>query len=407
MAKQAVSTLAGAAVETTAFSILAALSISHMLNDTMQSLMPALYPMLKGELQLSFGQVGLIQLAFQLTASLLQPIVGTVTDKRPMPYSLAAGMGFTLIGLVLLSQASSFPAVLVAAATVGLGSSVFHPEASRMARIASGGRHGFAQSLFQVGGNAGSALGPLLAAYIVTPYGQHSVAWFSVIAMLGMIILGSVGRWYVQTRAARSRRAKSPATRIDLTRREVGIAMTVLIALMFSKFFYLASMGTYYTFYLIHEFDVSVQMAQIYLFVFLGSTAVGTFFGGPIGDRFGRKWVIWGSIVGVLPFTLILPHVGLAMTVALSIPIGLVLSSAFSAIVVYAQELVPGRVGLISGMFFGFAFGMGGLGAAVLGELADHTSVRFVFDLCAFLPAIGFLTALLPNLERPRVATGV
>jgi FSR family fosmidomycin resistance protein-like MFS transporter len=401
MQKQVAATLPAGAAEATTFVILGALSVSHMLNDTMQSLLPALYPMLKGELSLSFGEVGLITLAFQLTASLLQPVVGIVTDRKPMPYSLAVGMGFTLIGLLLLSVAASFPMVLVAAATIGLGSSIFHPEASRMARYASGGQHGLAQSLFQVGGNAGSALGPLLAAFIVMPEGQRSVAWFSLIALLAMLILGNVGRWYVRHMAARGAKARrASVVSHGLSKSRVGWSLAILIALMFSKFFYLASINTYFTFYLIHKFGVTVQTAQLDLFVFLAATAVGTFFGGPLGDRIGRKYVIWGSILGVLPFTLALPYVGLWGTVALAIPIGLILSSAFSAIVVYAQELVPGKIGTISGLFFGFAFGMGGLGAAALGDLADLTSIDTVYRVCAFLPAIGLLTALLPDVER-------
>ncbi len=394
-----------AAAEGAVLIVLLGLSVSHMLNDTMQSLLPALYPMLKGGLGLTYGEIGLITLAFQLTASLLQPLVGIVTDKKPMPYSLAAGMGFTLLGLLLLSQAGSFTAVLVAAATIGMGSSIFHPEASRMARYASGGRHGLAQSLFQVGGNAGSALGPLLAAFIVVPGGQGSVAYFSVIALAGMLILGSVGRWYVQrqaTRGAKARRAAVPMH--TLSRARVIVSISILIALMFSKFFYLASISSYFTFYLIHHFGVDVQSAQLDLFVFLAATAVGTFFGGPLGDKFGRKYIIWASILGVLPFTLVLPYAGLTWTVILAVPIGLILSSAFSIIVVYAQELVPGKVGTISGLFFGLAFGMGGLGAAVLGELADLTSIETVYQVCAFLPAIGLLTAFLPNIERPRPA---
>jgi FSR family fosmidomycin resistance protein-like MFS transporter len=393
-----------AAAEGAVIIVLLGLSVSHMLNDTMQSLLPALYPMLKDRLALSYGQIGLITLAFQLTASLLQPLVGIVTDKKPMPYSLAVGMAFTLVGLLLLSQAGSFAAVLVAAATIGMGSSIFHPEASRMARYASGGRHGLAQSLFQVGGNAGSALGPLLAAFIVVPGGQGSVAYFTVIALAGMAILGSVGRWYVQRQATRpkSRRAAQPMHNLSQTR--VIVSIGILIALMFSKFFYLASISSYFTFYLIHHFGVPVQSAQLDLFVFLAATAVGTFFGGPLGDKFGRKYIIWASILGVLPFTLVLPYAGLTWTVILAVPIGLILSSAFSIIVVYAQELVPGKVGTISGLFFGLAFGMGGLGAAVLGELADLPSIETVYRVCAFLPAIGLLTAFLPNIERPRAA---
>jgi FSR family fosmidomycin resistance protein-like MFS transporter len=397
--------LVAGSAEGAAFTILLALSFSHLLNDSMQSLLPAMYAMLQSNLHLDYGEVGLITLCFQLTASLLQPVVGIVTDRKPMPYSLAAGMGFTLVGLVLLSMAGSLPAVLVAAATVGLGSAVFHPEASRMARYASGGRHGLAQSLFQVGGNTGSALGPLLAAFVVLPGGQRSVAWFSVLAMLGMIILGSIGRWYVQHRAARAgARRPAAAVRGDLGRGVVARALAILIALIFSKFFYTASITTYFIFYLMHHFGVRQESAQLSLFVFLAASAVGTFFGGPLGDRIGRKYVIWISILGVLPFTLVLPYVGLVGTLVLVVPIGLIISSAFSAIVVYAQELVPGKVGMISGMFFGFAFGMGGLGAALLGQLADHTSIETVYRVCAFLPAIGLLTVFLPNLDRPRLA---
>ena len=391
----------GISTEGAAFLIVGALSLSHLLNDTMQSLMPALYPMLKQNLGLSFGEVGLITLSFQLTASLLQPVVGIVTDRRPMPYSLALGMGFTLLGLLLLSVAPSLPVVVAAAAMIGMGSAVFHPEASRMARYASGGRHGLAQSVFQVGGNAGSAMGPLLAAFVVLPHGQRSVAWFSSVAMLAMLILGSVGRWYVRRQTLgglRGRRAVAVPN--GLSRRRVGVSIAILVALVFSKFFYLASINTYLIFYLMRHFHVGVESAQIDLFVFLAAAAVGTFFGGPIGDRIGRKYVIWGSIVGVLPFTLVLPHVGLVATVALTVPIGLILASAMPAIVVYAQELMPGKVGMVSGLFFGFAFGLGGLGAAALGWLADRTSIETVYEVCAWLPAIGLLTAFLPNLER-------
>ena len=386
--------------EGAAFAILGALSVSHMLNDTMQSLMPALYPMLKQNLGLSFGEVGLITLCFQLTASLLQPVVGIVTDRRPMPYSLAVGMGFTLCGLLVLSVAPSLPVLLAAAAMVGLGSAVFHPEASRMARYASGGRHGLAQSLFQVGGNSGAALGPLLAAFVVLPGGQRSVAWFSLVALLGMIILANVGRWFVRHQAARRTRPRAAAMPTNLPRRRVALSIAILIALIFSKFFYMASIGTYFTFYLMHRFGVSIQSAQLDLFIFLAAAAAGTFIGGPLGDRIGRKYVIWMSIAGVLPFTLTLPYVGLTATLILVVPIGLILSSAFSAILVYAQELLPGKVGMVSGLFFGFAFSMGGLGAAALGQLADLTSIVTVYRVCAFLPAIGLLTAFLPNMER-------
>ena len=386
--------------EGAAFAILGALAVSHMLNDTMQSLMPALYPMLKQNLGLDFGEVGLITLCFQITASLLQPVVGIVTDRKPMPYSLAAGMGFTLCGLLLLSIASSLPMLLLAAATIGMGSAVFHPEASRMARFASGGRHGLAQSVFQVGGNAGSALGPLLAAFVVLPGGQRSVAWFSLAALTGMAILSGVGRWFVRRQAGRKTRARTAVVTNGLSRRRVRQSLAILIALIFSKFFYMASINTYFTFYLMHHFGVSMQAAQVDLFIFLASAAVGTFFGGPLGDRIGRKYVIWMSIAGVLPFTMVLPYVGLTATLILVVPIGLILSSAFSAIIVYAQELMPGKVGMVSGLFFGFAFGMGGLGAAALGQLADMTSIDTVYRVCAFLPAIGLLTAFLPNLER-------
>ena len=384
-----------------AFPILVSLSASHMMNDTMQSVIQALYPMFQQSYRLSYGQIGLITLAFQLTASILQPMVGLYTDRRPLPYSLTAGMGSTLIGLVLLSRADSFLSILGAAALVGIGSSVFHPESSRVARMASGGRFGFAQALFQVGGNTGSSLGPLLAAFVVVPLGQHSVGYIALIALVGMAVLFNVGRWYSGNlhllRPKATRLAEGVAA---LSRRKVLSALAILMALMFSKFVYLASLGTYFTFYLIHKFGVSVQAAQIDLFVFLASGAVGTFLGGPIGDRIGRKHLIWGSILGVLPFTLALPFVGYVWTMILVVPIGLILSSAFSAIVVFAQDLVPGKIGLISGMFFGLAFGLGGLGAAGLGMLADAQGIDFVYRVCAFLPAIGLLTAFLPDMQR-------
>ena len=389
------------AEENTLFAILVALSFSHLLNDMIQSLIPAIYPILKESFRLSFSQIGLITLTFQLTASLLQPVVGLYTDRYPKPYSLAIGMGFTLVGLLLLSVAASFPTILVAAGLVGIGSSVFHPESSRMARAASGGRHGLAQSLFQVGGNAGSAIGPLLAAFIVVPRGQASIAWFSIAAIVAIAVLFHVGRWYrghLSSRPARSG-AGAGDGRPALSRGRVAFSIGILMCLVFSKYIYLVSLSSYYTFYLIDKFAVSVQAAQVYLFVFLGAVAVGTVVGGPIGDRFGYKFVIWGSILGVLPFTLILPHANLFWTGILTVPIGLILASAFSAIMVYAQELLPGRVGLVAGLFFGFAFGIGGLGAAALGRLADLTSIAFVYRVCSFLPLIGLLTALLPNLE--------
>jgi FSR family fosmidomycin resistance protein-like MFS transporter len=387
----------------TFFAILAALSVSHLLNDMLQSLIPAIYPILKSSFQLSFTQVGLITLTFQATASLLQPLVGVYTDRHPRPYSLALGMGSTLAGLVLLSMAGHFATILAAAALVGVGSAVFHPESSRVARIASGGRHGLAQSLFQVGGNAGSAIGPLLAAFIVVPGGQASVAWFSLAALVAILVLSGVGRWYRNHLAARpAKSARAPHdNRTTLSRARVGCAVAILLCLIFSKYFYLASLSSYYTFYLIHKFNVSVQQAQVYLFLFLGAVAAGTVAGGPVGDRLGFKVVIWGSILGVLPFTLLLPYANLVWTGVLSVPIGLILASTFPAIVVYAQELMPHRVGMVAGLFFGFAFGMAGLGAAVLGKLADLTSIDFVYRVCSFLPLIGLLTAFLPNLHRP------
>ena len=387
-------------IQRAAVAVLAAISFCHLLNDMLQSLLPALYPILKSQLALDFGQIGLITLTYQVIASLLQPLIGHYTDRRPQPFSLAIGMGFTLGGMVLLSVAASFAMLLVAAALVGVGSAVFHPESSRVARMASGGRHGTAQSLFQVGGNAGASLGPLLAAFIVVPRGQSSIAWFALFALLGIVVLFNVGRWYrhqhrsapVSVRA-RTERAAS------LTPTHVRGALAILMVLMFSKYVYLASISNYYTFFLIHKFGVSVQQAQLHLFAFLGAVAAGTIIGGPIGDRIGRKYVIWGSILGVLPFTLALPYTNLVWTGVLSVIIGLILASAFSAILVYAQDLVPGRVGLISGLFFGFAFGMAGLGAAVLGALADKTSLDFVYRVCSVLPALGLLAAFLPNLE--------
>jgi FSR family fosmidomycin resistance protein-like MFS transporter len=367
----------------------------------MQSIVPAVYPILKTSYHLDFSQIGMITASLQITASLLQPLVGIYTDAHPKPYSLAIGMGFTLTGLLLLSSAPSFLAILAAVALVGVGSAVFHPESSRIARLASGGQHGLAQSLFQVGGNAGSSTGPLLAAFIVLPKGQHTIAWFSVAALIAILILTQVGTWYKNHHPPTAKR-EVPERHSTLSRQKVALAMSVLIALIFSKYIYLASLTSYYTFYLITKFHVSVQSAQIHLFLFLGAVAAGTFAGGPIGDRIGRKYVIWCSILGVLPFTLILPFANLFWTAILTVIIGLVLASAFSAILVYAQELIPGRVGAISGLFFGLAFGVAGIGAALLGRLADATSITFVYQLCAFLPAIGLLTAFLPNLESPR-----
>jgi FSR family fosmidomycin resistance protein-like MFS transporter len=388
--------------EKTALAVLLSVSFSHMLNDMMQSLLPSIYPILKAEYTLSFVQIGIITLTFQITASLLQPVVGYVTDKKPQPYALPVGMACTLVGLLLLAFASSYPVLLAAAAMVGMGSSVFHPESSRVARLASGGRHGLAQSLFQVGGNVGSAAGPLMAAFIILPHGQTSLAWFSGAALIAMAVLYGVASWYQAHRKARASRPRAEYVPPKLTKRQVTVALLVLLALIFSKFFYTESLRSYYTFYLIDRFHVSVQTSQIFLFVFLGAFAAGTLAGGPIGDMIGRKRVIWFSILGPLPFTLLLPHVDLFWTVILTVVIGVILSSAFSAILVYAQELVPGRVGMIAGLFFGLAFGMGGIGAAVLGDLADRTSVEFVYSVCAWLPAIGLLTVLLPNLETAR-----
>lgn len=384
----------------TDYTILGAISFSHLLNDMIQSLILAIYPILKSGFHLSFGQVGLITLTYQVTASLLQPLVGMVTDRRPMPYSLPIGMGFTLCGLLLLATAPTYSMLLLAAGLVGTGSSVFHPESSRVARLASGGQHGLAQSLFQVGGNTGSSLGPLLAAWIIVPHGRGSVAWFSLAALLAMVVLLQVGRWYRLHHVSRSKAVRHIAGE-SLGRGKVALCLLILGLLIFSKYFYLASISSYFTFYLIHTFHVSVQSAQIYLFVFLFAVAVGSLIGGPVGDRIGRKWVIWISILGVAPFTLALPHVNLFWTGVLSVVIGLILSSAFSAILVYAQELIPGRVGMISGLFFGFAFGMGGIGAAVLGRVADAQGIDYVYSLCAYLPLIGVLGMFLPDLERP------
>jgi FSR family fosmidomycin resistance protein-like MFS transporter len=388
----------GVVAQGTALGILAAISVCHGLNDLMQSVLPATYPILKDAYHLSFGQIGLITFANQVTASLLQPVVGTFTDRQPKPYSLSTGMAFTLVGLLLLSVAPTFLAILAAVALVGIGSSIFHPESSRVARLASGGRHGFAQSLFQVGGNFGTSMGPLLAAYIVVPFGQRSIAAFSIVALVAMTILFKVGTWYREHIVATAKSAAA-AVRAEMPGRRVKIALTILMLLVFSKNVYLASLTSFYTFYLIHKFSLSVQSAQLHLFVLLGAAAAGTFIGGPVGDRIGRKYVIWASILGVLPFTLALPYANLLWTEILTVLIGLVLASAFSAIVVFAQELVPGRVGAISGMFFGFAFGAGGVGAAMLGHLADATSIDMVYKVCSFLPAIGLLTWFLPNIE--------
>jgi FSR family fosmidomycin resistance protein-like MFS transporter len=369
----------------------------------MQSLLPAIYPILKGGFDLSFGQIGLLTLTYQITASLLQPIIGLSTDRRPQPYSLPVGMSFTLLGLVVLALAPSYGLLLAGAALLGIGSSVFHPEASRIARLASGGKHGLAQSVFQVGGNFGASLGPLLAAFFILPHGRGSLAWFALAALAGIIVLTVVGHWYRANGHAQRLARTKPVAHPHLSSRRVRSAVGILLALVSSKYLYLASITSYYIFYLMHRFHLPVRTAQIDLFIFLGASAIGTFAGGPIGDRFGRKTVLWISIVGVIPFTLALPYCGLAATVVLGAIIGLVISSAFSAIVVFAQELMPGRVGMVSGLFFGFAFGMGGIGAAVLGVLADWTSIETVYHVVSFLPLIGLLTAFLPNLERQAV----
>ncbi len=399
----AVAMPAPASETNTTLAILVSLSFCHLLNDMNQSLVPAIYPILKQSYNLDFGQIGLITLAFQLTASMLQPVVGMATDKRPTPFSLPVAMGISLAGLLLLSVAHSYHIILIAAAMVGMGSSVFHPESSRVARMASGGRYGFAQSLFQLGGSSGSAIGPLLAAFVVVPHGQSSIAYFSAAALLAIIVLTNVSLWYARHPAMAARRGRRVPVAIPaspLPRGKVIGAIAVILVLLFSKNVYTASLSSYYTFYLIQKFQLSVQNAQYMLFAFLGAVAVGTFAGGPIGDRFGRKPVIWFSILGAFPFALMLPYADLMWTGILSVVIGLILASAFSAIIVYAQELLPGRIGLVAGMMFGFSFGLGGLGAAALGRIADVTGIETVYRVCSFLPLIGLLTALLPNIEQ-------
>jgi len=384
--------------ETTRFPVLSAISFSHFLNDMMQSLMLAIYPLFKSEFHLSFAQIGLITLAFQFTASLLQPLVGLYTDRHPRPFSLAFGMGCTFAGMVTLSLAASFPVLLLAAALVGTGSAVFHPESSRVARMASGGRHGLAQSIFQVGGNAGAAAGPLLAAWVVLPHGQRSLVWFSLFALLAIIVLTGVGRWYRhQHRLPKHQRATAAN---PLPRALVARTLAILLALIFSKFFYMASINSYLIFYLLHQFDISTRLAQYHLFFFLFAVAGGTLLGGPLGDHIGRKRVIWASILGIAPFTLALPYVGLDASAVLTVIIGFMLASAFPAIVVYAQELIPGKIGTISGLFFGLAFGLAGIGAAVLGRLADLWGIVAVYKICAFLPLIGLLAVFLPDLKK-------
>lgn len=383
----------------TRFGILCAISSSHLLNDMVQSLIVAIYPLLQSEFSLTFTQVGLITLTYQLMASILQPVIGYYTDKYPQPYSLPIGMGFTLVGLIILSHASSFPIILIAVSLVGIGSSVFHPESSQVARMASGGRHGMAQSFFQVGGNFGSSLGPLLAAICIAPYGKGNLIWFSSAVLLAIIILLQVSKWYQSQQLIRSKKPIVESA-VQLPKKVVFSSIIVLLILIFSKNFYTASISNYYIFYLMDKFNLSVETAQVYLFIFLFSVAAGTMIGGPIGDRIGRKYVIWGSILGTAPFALILPYTPLAWIGVLTVIIGLILSSAFSAIIVFAQELIPGKVGMISGLFFGFAFGMGGLGAAVLGVVADKTSIETVYNICSFLPLLGIVAIFLPNLNK-------
>lgn len=391
-----------AVAEKTVYSILFTISLSHLLNDMLQSVIPSIYPLIKTNFHLTFSDIGLVTLTYQLTASLLQPFVGLYTDKKPKPFSLAVGMGFTLMGLISLALASNFGLILLSVSLIGVGSSIFHPESSRVAYLASGGKRGLAQSIFQLGGNAGSALGPLLAAIIVIPFGQGSIMWFSLAALLAIIILFNIGKWYKKAMVAKVKVTKPVSDQPLLSKSRVVISLSILLVLIFSKYFYLASMTSYFTFYLIDKFHLSVQNSQLHLFIFLASVAAGTMAGGPLGDRFGRKYIIWISILGVAPFTLLLPYANLMWTTILSIGIGFILSSAFAAILVYAQELMPGKVGMISGLFFGFAFGMGGLGSAILGKLADSTSINYVFHVCAFLPLIGVLTGFLPNLESKK-----
>jgi FSR family fosmidomycin resistance protein-like MFS transporter len=388
------------ASEQTTFKVIGAISVAHFLNDMMQSLILAIYPLLKGQFSLSFVQIGYITLVYQMSASIFQPVVGAYTDKHPKPYSLAVGMGFTFCGLLLLSIAPNYLTVLAAAVMVGIGSSIFHPESSRVARLAAGGRPGLSQSIFQVGGNSGSAIGPLLAAALIIPYGQKNVAWFSLAALVGIGVLVWIGGWYKREQAKGAFKKKPRHAADALPRGKVVLAIGVLLMLIFSKYFYMASFTSYYTFYLIEKFGLSVQASQMHLFVFLVAMAGGTLLGGPIGDRIGRKRVIWGSILGVAPFALALPHVGLEATTVLSFIIGFILASAFSAILVFAQELIPGKVGMVSGLFFGFAFGMGGVGAAVLGQVADAHGIETVYQLCAYLPLLGLLTVFLPDVGR-------
>jgi FSR family fosmidomycin resistance protein-like MFS transporter len=390
------------AAPTAAFGIVLALSFSHLLNDMIQSLLPAIYPIIKAAYHLDFGQIGMLTLAFQFTASLLQPVVGVITDRRPQPFSLVAGMGSTLVGLLILAWAQSYAMLLIGAAMIGTGSSIFHPESTRMARLASGGRHGFAQALFQVGGQAGQAIGPLLAAFIIVPRGQQSLTWFSLVALLAMIVLFLVGGWYARQSPAPVKRKSTGNSSSQRDQRTVTLAVTVLVMLMFSKSAYTSSLTSYYTFFLIDKFHITVQTSQILLFVFLLSQALGALLGGHLGDRFGRREIIWFSILGAMPFTLVLPFANLFWTVVLTVIIGMIMASAFPAILVYALELMPGKVGMIAGLFYGVSFGLGALSAALLGEIADWTSIETVYRLCAFLPLLGLLTWFLPKIEKKR-----
>ncbi|RYY55881.1 MAG: MFS transporter [Chitinophagaceae bacterium] len=391
------------AAAATVYPILLAISFSHLLNDTIQSLIPSIYPMVKENYQLNFAQIGIITLTFQLAASLLQPLIGLYTDKKPQPFSLATGMAISMSGLVVLAFAHHYYIVLVAVALIGIGSSVFHPEASKVAYMASGGKRGLAQSIFQVGGNAGSAIGPLLAALVIVPHGQQYILWFCLLALLAIFVLYTIGKWYTVNMHLIRPKKVAAALENKLSSKRITFAVIILLVLIFSKYFYLASMSSYFTFFLIDKFNLSIQQAQMHLFIFLGAVAAGTLLGGPLGDRFGRKYIIWFSILGAAPFTLLLPHASLLVVTLLSVVIGFILASAFSAILVYAQELLPGKIGTVSGLFFGFAFGMGGLGSALLGILADHTSVQYMFSVCAYLPLIGLITGFLPNLHtRPK-----
>lgn len=390
-------------IQPTVFPILFAISFSHLLNDTIQSIIPSIYPQLKESFSLNFVQVGLITLTFQMAASLLQPLVGMYTDKKPQPFSLAIGMTFTLTGLVMLAYVTSFSGVLISVGLIGVGSSVFHPEASKVAYMAAGPRRGLAQSIFQVGGNAGSAIGPLLAAFIILPLGRHSISWFSIIALLAIFVLWRVGIWYSASYLQINRRTKRAIIPHHLPKSKIVLSIIILLLLIFSKFFYMTGISSYFTFYVMDRFGVSVQQSQLYLFIFLAAVAIGTVAGGPIGDRIGRKYVIWVSILGVAPFSLVLPYASLLWMGILIFIIGLILASAFSSILVYAQELLPGKIGMVSGLFFGFAFGMGGIGSALLGKLADITSIEYVYKVCSFLPLIGLFTGFLPNLKQQEV----